>query len=92
MMNLPYNDMAEKVLLKLLMDKVPNFDNQNSYSLGMIIMGMAGMGCCNKAFWKLIEEKLITEELYRYMPLNYSIGFLHTMALAEIQSPNIFST
>jgi len=52
------------------MDKLPNFNYENGSSLAMIVMGMAGLGCTDPKFWKLVEQKLIDEEIYRYIPLN----------------------
>lgn len=70
MVNLPFDSLAETVLLKFVMDKLPNFNYENGSSLAMIVMGMAGLGCTDPKFWKLVEQKLIDEEIYRYIPLN----------------------
>jgi len=70
MLHIPLNDLAEKVLLKFLMDKLPNFYDQNAYSFAIAVWSMAGLGCKNKEFWKLVEQKLIHEEIYRYIPLH----------------------
>eukprot|EP00801_Mesodinium_rubrum_P001068 Mrub_01068.p1 GENE.Mrub_01068~~Mrub_01068.p1 ORF type:complete len:760 (+),score=136.67 Mrub_01068:47-2326(+) len=92
MVNLPFDSLAETVLLKFIMDKLPNFNYENGSSLAMIVMGMSGLGCTDPKFWKLVEEKLIDEEIYRYIPLNYSLNFLHVMAMADIKSEKIFGT
>ncbi|EGR31948.1 hypothetical protein IMG5_099760 [Ichthyophthirius multifiliis] len=77
-------------LSPILKEFIKRFDRECNKSLGNITNYLGQMNVQDDELWKVIEDKLVKERFYRYLPLEILIEAAHGMACAQRGSKQFF--
>lgn len=79
------------VVSPILKEYIKNFDRECNKSLAEITTFLGRMKVQDDALWTLLEDKLLKERLYRYIPLFDLIDLAHGMATANRGSEELYN-
>lgn len=79
------------VILPIVKEFVKNFDRNHNKSLAELISHLGWMKVEDEGLWRLFEQKLLQEKLYRYIPLRELCEVIHGFATVNQGSQELFS-
>lgn len=79
------------IIVPILKEYIKNFDRECNKSLGDITAHLGFMNIQDDTLWTLIEDKLVKERLYRYIPLNNLINLANGMSYANRGSQEFYN-
>ncbi|CAD8066694.1 unnamed protein product [Paramecium sonneborni] len=79
-------------VLPALKEFVPNLTRDHSVSFATIIGTCGKINVKDASLWQLFEKKIVTDRLYRYIPLNDLVSMTQQVALSDFGSEAFFNT
>lgn len=90
--DIPLDDHFYNVILPIVKEFVKNFDRNHNKSLYELIQHCGYLKVQDADLWKLFEEKLLNQKLYRYIPTNELVKCAHALSEANQGSKELFNT
>ena len=87
---IPLDDHFYNVILPIVKEFVKNFDRNHNKSLWEIVQYCGLLKVQDKDFWALIEQKMVGQKLYRYIPTKELCKIAYALAEANQGSKELF--
>jgi len=86
------DDHFYNVILPIVKEFVKNMNREHNTAFAQIVQYCGWMQVQDEGFWRLIEQKLVGEKLYRYIPLRELCKIIDAVATANQGSEELFNT
>jgi len=79
-------------ILPIVKEFLKNMTGEHNDAFAKIIQYMGWMQVQDEGLWRLVEQKLLTEKLYRYVPLRELCKIIDAVATAQQGTEELFNT
>jgi len=85
------DDNFYNIILPIVKEFVKNMDRESNKALGELVSYFGWMKVEDEGLWRLFEQKLVGEKLYRYIPLKELCKMIDALGTANQGSDELFN-
>lgn len=86
------DDHFYNTILPIVKEFLKNMNREHNTAFAQIVQYMGWMEVQDEGLWRLVEQKLVGEKLYRYIPLRELCKIIDAVATAQQGSEELFNT